>query len=221
MSAEDHLKQIVSIFERVDDPSNVELYGAIYEASLFLRNKSLCTIIISGGQIGVDQEALEAARQLGIRTGGWCPKGWVTSRGPNIRLKTVYHLQEVDEPVPEGYVTRSKKNVDESDATVAFRAHNDGIGTDKTIGYCQSSIWQDYKYPRRRGHFHRPVLILSKSTNPAATQADIDEEIQAFREFIVSNNVQTLNVCGSRSTPPGSLVTKFLMTALQPFLQKV
>ena len=35
--------------------------------------KTLC--IISGGQTGVDQGALEAAMRLGLATGGWCPPG--------------------------------------------------------------------------------------------------------------------------------------------------
>jgi len=35
----------------------------------------MITKIISGGQAGVDQAALEIATELGISTGGWCPKG--------------------------------------------------------------------------------------------------------------------------------------------------
>ena len=32
-------------------------------------------LLISGGQTGVDQTALQTARALGIPIGGWCPKG--------------------------------------------------------------------------------------------------------------------------------------------------
>lgn len=31
--------------------------------------------IVSGGQTGVDQAALRAARALGLPRGGWCPPG--------------------------------------------------------------------------------------------------------------------------------------------------
>jgi putative molybdenum carrier protein len=31
--------------------------------------------IVSGGQTGVDRAALDAAIELGIEYGGWCPKG--------------------------------------------------------------------------------------------------------------------------------------------------
>ena len=34
--------------------------------------------IISGGQTGADMGGLLAAKDLGIRTGGWMPKGWLT-----------------------------------------------------------------------------------------------------------------------------------------------
>lgn len=38
--------------------------------------------IISGGQTGADQGALVAAKQLGIETGGWTPRGFLTEAGP-------------------------------------------------------------------------------------------------------------------------------------------
>jgi len=38
--------------------------------------------VVSGGQTGVDQAALRAARASGIATGGWAPKGWATEAGP-------------------------------------------------------------------------------------------------------------------------------------------
>ena len=37
-------------------------------------------MIVSGGQTGADQGGLEAAKEAGIRTGGWAPDkfvGWV------------------------------------------------------------------------------------------------------------------------------------------------
>jgi hypothetical protein len=37
--------------------------------------------IISGGQTGADQAALDAAIKLGIPHGGWIPKGRLTEKG--------------------------------------------------------------------------------------------------------------------------------------------
>ncbi len=38
--------------------------------------------IISGGQNGVDQAGLRAARAVGIATGGWALHGWTTIDAP-------------------------------------------------------------------------------------------------------------------------------------------
>ncbi|HDZ41176.1 MAG TPA: hypothetical protein ENH59_05805 [Bacteroidetes bacterium] len=37
--------------------------------------------ITSGGQSGVDRAALDAAPELGLETGGWCPPGRVCEGG--------------------------------------------------------------------------------------------------------------------------------------------
>jgi hypothetical protein len=75
--------------------------------------------VISGGQTGVDQAALRAARACGIATGGWAPLGWLTE-GPldeegHPFPKTVaspwlaeWGLVECDEP---GFRARTVANV--------------------------------------------------------------------------------------------------------------
>ncbi len=42
----------------------------------------MLTKIISGGQTGADQAALDAAIELGIPHGGWIPKERLTEAGP-------------------------------------------------------------------------------------------------------------------------------------------
>jgi len=61
--------------------------------------------IISGGQTGADQGALDTAIRLGIEHGGWIPKGRKTEAGP---LADKYHLKEM--PSDE-YQARTEKNV--------------------------------------------------------------------------------------------------------------
>jgi predicted Rossmann-fold nucleotide-binding protein len=52
----------------------------------------MLTRVISGGQTGVDQAALRAAKTRGIATGGFAPKGWLTEKASwcsLYRVKTI------------------------------------------------------------------------------------------------------------------------------------
>jgi hypothetical protein len=70
--------------------------------------------IISGGQTGADQAALDAAIKLGIPHGGWIPRGRLTEDGP---LPDKYDLKEMP---TASYPERTKKNIRESDGTLIF-----------------------------------------------------------------------------------------------------
>lgn len=70
--------------------------------------------IISGGQTGTDQAALDVAIEAGIPHGGWIPKGRKTEEAP---LPEEYRLQELPS---DGYAERTEKNVLDSDGTLIF-----------------------------------------------------------------------------------------------------
>lgn len=70
--------------------------------------------IISGGQTGADQAALDAAIALNIPYGGWLPKGRKTENGP---LPLRYALGELP---TTGYRDRTRKNIVAADATLIF-----------------------------------------------------------------------------------------------------
>ena len=53
----------------------------------------MITKIISGGQTGADQAALDIAMKLGISHGGWMPKGRLTEAG---NLDNKYKLKEME-----------------------------------------------------------------------------------------------------------------------------
>jgi len=63
--------------------------------------------ILTGGQTGVDQGVLRAARARGLPTGGFAPKGWLTEDGPAPWLAE-WGLQECPEA---GYPARTRRNV--------------------------------------------------------------------------------------------------------------
>lgn len=75
---------------------------------------AVLTKVISGGQVGVDQAALRAARACGIGTGGFAPKGWLTEIGPAPWLKD-YGLVEHSAP---GYPPRTRANIEAAHATL-------------------------------------------------------------------------------------------------------
>jgi hypothetical protein len=70
--------------------------------------------IISGGQTGADQAALDAAIALDIPHGGWLPKGRKTEQGP---LPLRYDLRESDS---SRYRDRTEKNILAADGTLIF-----------------------------------------------------------------------------------------------------
>jgi len=173
--------------------------------------------IISGGQTGADRAGLEAAHELGLETGGFVPHGCMTSAGPDIELRTKYHLEELPiGPIKATYPRRSMLNVDRADATVAFRLKA-SPGTDRTIQYCRTAKWAKKTTNDAPVSIFRPVFVVSRFD--AATE-------KALREWIVEFNVATLNVSGHREYRlPSSrsfkdAVREFLVRALRPLISQ-
>lgn len=84
--------------------------------------------IISGGQTGADQAALDAAMDCGYEVGGWCPRGRRTEAGP---LPSKYAA--LKETPDDGYPQRTEWNVRDADATLILHRGRTGPGTKKTI----------------------------------------------------------------------------------------
>jgi len=147
--------------------------------------------IISGGQTGADRGGLESAKELGISTGGYCPKGFLTENGPDLKLND-FGLIEMD---TTDYKARTIKNIEVSDGTVIFCS----TGNKDEILFGGSKI--TLSMAKKLG---KPVIV-----NP-------DES--SFKTWLVENNIQTLNVAGNReSVNPGiqNKVKEFLMKVLK------
>lgn len=86
--------------------------------------------VISGGQTGVDQLGLQAAKALGIPTGGTAPLGFWTEAGAEPELGKEFGLVEG----PAGYTNRTLKNVLDSDGTILF-GDLSSPGSKMTIGF--------------------------------------------------------------------------------------
>jgi hypothetical protein len=131
--------------------------------------------IVSGGQTGVDRGALEAAIQLGIEHGGWCPKGRLAEDGAISRR---YRLRQTASPV---YRVRTEQNVIDSDGTLILYCGRLYGGTDLT---------------RRLAAKHgRPCCLVNLLQPP---------EPERVREWLRRRRIETLNVAGPReSSAPG------------------
>jgi hypothetical protein len=132
--------------------------------------------IVSGGQTGVDRAALDAALALGVRRGGWCPRGRLAEDG---RLAARYPLRET--PLSD-YAQRTEWNVRDSDGTLLLCVGTPKGGTRLTLALA-----------RRLG---KPFLVLA----PLADRTTVGKALA----WIGGNKIKTMNVAGPReSSCPG------------------
>lgn len=130
--------------------------------------------IVSGGQSGADQAALDWAIANGFDQGGWCPKGR-KSEDEKIDLK--YLLTETQN---ENHLERTGWNVSDSDATVIFTLDPKlSGGSKKTMEFAE-------KLGKPCRHFRQGV------------------DPKFLRRFLEMYEVKVLNVAGPRaSNAPG------------------
>jgi hypothetical protein len=137
--------------------------------------------VISGGQTGVDQAALAAAKAAGLQTGGHMPYGWQTQDGTYENFKEEYGMEECQEP---GYSPRTLLNIINSDATLRIARTYSTSGEICTIKHihAQDKPHLDIHW-KPRHPLHPPTPIV---------------------EWLNQYEVKTLNVAGnSEKTSPG------------------
>ena len=130
--------------------------------------------IISGGQTGVDQAALDAAIKLDVAHGGWIPKGRITESGP---LPEKYNLRETRS---SSYAERTAKNVQDSDGTLIISR---GLLTGGS------------EYTREMALKHKRPWLHIDLNQKAAFQA-----ANAINQWILQNEIEILNVAGPRAS---------------------
>ena len=130
--------------------------------------------IISGGQTGADQAALDAAIALNLPHGGWLPRGRKTENGP---LPLRYKLVELDS---SRYRNRTEQNVLEADATLIC-SHGPLTGG--------SALTEALAI--RHG---RPLLHIDFE------HYSLHLAVQALQHWLATHQVETLNVAGPRAS---------------------
>ena len=147
--------------------------------------------IISGGQTGADQAALDVAINLGISHGGWVPRGRITENGI---LDDKYQVKEMK---TANYNKRTEQNVIDSDGTLI-------ISHGKLTGGSE--------YTREMALlYNRPWLHIDLN-NTIAFQAAIK-----IRSWIAEHGIEVLNVAGPRASKDPAIykaTTDILETAI-------
>jgi hypothetical protein len=136
--------------------------------------------VISGGQTGADRAALDAAIDLGLEYGGSVPKGRLAEDG--VVDETRYpHLTELG---TASYTARTRRNVMDADATLAFTDGPLFGGTAETVR----------------------IAIARKKPHLVVDLQELKERdaVKAIRKWLAELKPAVLNVAGPReSVAPG------------------
>lgn len=132
--------------------------------------------VISGGQTGVDQAALRAARACGLETGGTAPKGYRTETG-SAPILVNFGLIVSDSP---SYSFRTRVNVRNS------------VGT----------LWLgDPRTPGGRLTLNIATELLKPTVTIRFSGDDFSPAtIEGLVHWIRQNEIHTLNVAGNRES---------------------
>jgi len=146
-------------------------------------------LVISGGQTGADFGGLLAARECGIATGGWAPRGYRTENGVNYTLKE-YGLKE---HTSKAYPPRTEDNVKWGDVTLLLRDDIGSSGSKLTIKLCEKH-GKHILVPTEGGTIglitmflatHKPkVLNIAgnrESLSPGMTKATFNVLVEVFK----------------------------------------
>jgi hypothetical protein len=134
--------------------------------------------IWSGGQTGVDRAAWDAARELGLTTAGWVPRGRLAEDGP---IPDVY--PGLRETQSAEYAERTTGNVRDTDATLIL--HRGALTGGTALTHAEAV---------RLG---RPVLAVDLDAR------NMREQVARVRAWLAQLHGTRLNVAGPRaSTDP-------------------
>lgn len=130
--------------------------------------------IISGGQTGADQAALDVAIEMRISHGGWIPKGRKTEKG---RLPDRYHMQETN---AIDYAQRTELNIVDSHGTLLFSRGKLKGG---------SALTQRLAKKHKKPCLHIDLDELSEY-----------KAVQIIKTWIEVRDIRILNVAGPRAS---------------------
>lgn len=152
--------------------------------------------IISGGQNGADQGALEAAKLEGLLVGGCMPKGFKTLDGDKPKFRELYNMYEHSR---SDYPARTYENVKNADATLRLALDFNSSG--ELCTYNAISYYEKLYFDVKFNFSKRPYW--DKSPEEIAT-------------ILHTSNVEILNVAGNSNR-----VSPYMQDAARTYVQLV
>jgi hypothetical protein len=158
--------------------------------------------VISGGQTGADIAALRVAKECGLETGGWMPKGFKTLAGPRPEYAELYGLRENDST---SYRDRTFDNVCDSDATLRLAHDFSSPGERCTL----KAIFE----------YGRPSMDIAFVWNAGLPSTLVtDTATLEVKQWIRDTNIQILNVAGNAGEWFESIVENYLRKVFGPIM---
>ncbi len=154
--------------------------------------------IISGGQTGADQAALDAAIEMGVEHGGWVPLGRMTEKG---RLSKRYNMKEIN---AIDYDQRTELNVMDSDGTLLFSKGEPAGGSALTKKLARKHL--------------KPCLHID------VNEISEYKAVEIIRSWLGVRKIETLNVAGSRASENPDIyetVLSIMKSVLYPPPEKI
>lgn len=137
----------------------------------------------------MDEAALVIAKQFGLETGGWMPKGFKTLDGNKPEFADLYGMREHSS---SDYKDRTWDNVKDSDGTLRIAANFSSLGEKCTINAVKF-----HKKP------HIDIKVKIDMFSPIFSYG-YDRLHDDVVKWIIDNDINVLNIAGnSERTAPG------------------
>jgi hypothetical protein len=147
--------------------------------------------IISGGETGANQAGWRAASAVGVPTGGWMRKGFLTNDGWHPEFAAQFAAAELP---ADSEPARTEQNVQDSDGTVWF-GQTTTLDAHATVAACLT--------------LGKPLMTVYPGASFEPTHV---------ATWIVENKIKTLNVAGNgehEAPGIGDRVERFLREVLE------
>lgn len=151
--------------------------------------------IISGFQNGVDIGAIKAAKDSGIETGGWIPKGYKTLDGARPAYASLYNAKEHSSA---NYAERTWDNILSSDGTLMIATNIKSPGEKCTLNGVKAHQKPNFQFWVQTGDPLSGYCYINGIEN------NKNDFYSLLYSWILINNIQVLNVAGNADkTSPG------------------